>query len=176
LQPVLSFVDPGHGFLLLSPERFSLESSAVLRTDDGGRTWRKTGSAPSLGSVFSTSANQFLWAGAQAQAAGVVLWPLLQKSWDGGATWQDGWLPDDLRHASGGDHFLLAPVKFVGSHGVAAIGNQQEGGPVRFFPSTDAGKSWIPARTLPYGGALGTPAILDADRWSCRASDLACCR
>ncbi|HEX3428441.1 MAG TPA: hypothetical protein VHS36_06505 [Candidatus Limnocylindrales bacterium] len=139
-QPVIAFADAQHGFVLLSSLRGG-PPSTVFATDDGGATWRHVGGKDGLGSVFTVSDPNTLWAGNQGDA-GPVQRDILDVSRDGGRTWADARLPGLV-----GDHFVndvAAPPVFVGADGAVAVvaGATDSPADIRFYRTTDGGRSW----------------------------------
>jgi hypothetical protein len=159
-QPVLSFADAQHGFLLLSGLRGGPEG-VVFASDDGGATWKQVGAADGVGSVFAASDATTLWAGNQGDA-GPVARPILDVSRDGGRTWKDARLPGMV-----GDIFvndtLVAPPVFDGDDGAVAVlaGSMDNPPDARFYRTTDGGRTWLLAarRDAALGGA--SLAVID---------------
>jgi photosystem II stability/assembly factor-like uncharacterized protein len=85
----MSFVDPVHGWLLLSTPTVA-SGAELLRTSDGGATWTNLGS-PALGNDLAYRAHftdpQVGWLDSLSAR------PYAYKSVDGGATWQQVPLP-----------------------------------------------------------------------------------
>jgi photosystem II stability/assembly factor-like uncharacterized protein len=156
MRAVLSFPDVNHGFLLMSRDRFATQDSSVFRTDNGGTTWRKVGSAPSLGPMFVALDTQKLWAGGQGSAAPVRVWPALSESKDGGATWQEVQLPGDPRD-------VLGPPTFFQRDGVIVAGNQD--GVYSVLRTIDGGNSWATVDPVNYAGRIGPGSFLNRDLW-----------
>ena len=147
-QPVLTFADEQHGFLLLSGLRGG-RGSVVFATTDGGATWQRVGGADRLGSIFGVSDAATLWAGNEGDA-GPVARPILDVSRDGGRTWADAHLPGLVGDIYVNDNPVAPPV-FAGKHGaVAVIAASREDPPdVRFYRTIDGGTSWLLAARTP---------------------------
>lgn len=85
------FVDANHGWLLAQPSsEVASQQEALLRTEDGGRTWTGLGNPVLSGDwayrvVFANSSDGWLYS----QSAG----PYAYKSEDGGTTWRRVSLP-----------------------------------------------------------------------------------
>ncbi|MGC8635082.1 MAG: WD40/YVTN/BNR-like repeat-containing protein [Candidatus Limnocylindrales bacterium] len=162
----LVFVDPKHGDLLCSAERFSSGTSTVLWTTDGGASWQVVGTAAWIGSMFAASDPSTLWAGAPPEA-GPVAHPLLAASRDGGRTWQDVSLPGLSAGLGGAARWLAGPPVFRdASTGVVTVTTINSG----FHPETwlyrtsDGGHAWSLVADRPMEAAAG-PALLDATHW-----------
>jgi photosystem II stability/assembly factor-like uncharacterized protein len=156
MRAVLSFPDVNHGFLLMSRDRFATQDGSVFRTDDGGTTWRKVGSAPSVGPMFVALDTQTLWGGGQGSAAPVKVWPALLESKDGGVTWQEVRLPGDPRD-------VLGPPTFFERDGVIVAGNQN--GVYSVLRTIDGGNSWSTVDPVNYAGRIGPGSFLNRDLW-----------
>ena len=160
-QPVLAFADAQHGFLLLSGLRGG-GGSVVFATADGGATWQHVGGADSLGSVFSASDATTLWAGNEGDA-GPVARPILDVSRDGGRTWADARLPGLVGDVYVNDNPVAPPV-FSGQDGAfAVIAASTDSSPmVRFYRSTDGGRTWVLAAQVHIGESGSTSvAVVD---------------
>jgi BNR/Asp-box repeat. len=157
-QPVLTFPDRQHGFLLLSGLRGG-PGSTVFATADGGVTWRHVGGADRLGSVFGASDATTVWAGNEGDA-GPVERPILDVSRDGGGTWTDARLPGLVGDVKVNDT-LVGPPIFTDKHGVVAvIASSTED--VRFYRTTDGGRTWAFASRAPLGqGCSACVAVID---------------
>ena len=165
-SPEVAFIDPQHGFILISPMRHSSGVSTTLATDDGGATWTVAGTGPWLGPLFTASDESTLWAGAQ-QDPSPIEHPLLEVSRDGGLTWVDVQLPGLVGALGGGNRWLVGPPRFIdrwtGLVTIASVdpaGNPQ----TRIFRSTDSGISWTTVTDRP-GQAGANPATLDSNHW-----------
>jgi photosystem II stability/assembly factor-like uncharacterized protein len=160
-QPVLTFFDREHGFLLLSGLRGG-PGSTVFATPDGGATWQRVGGADGLGSVFGASSASTLWAGNEGDA-GPVARPILDVSRDGGRTWTDARLPGLVGDVYVNDT-LVAPPVFVGQDGAVAVmaGSTDNPPDVRFYRTTDGGRSWFLAtRTDLNQNGSASVAVID---------------
>ena len=160
-QPVLAFADAQHGFLLLSGLRGG-GGSVVVATTDGGATWQRVGGADSLGSIFIASDGTTLWAGNEGDA-GPVARPILDVSRDAGRTWADARLPGLVGDVFVNDNSVGPPV-FSGQDGaVAVIAASTDTSPmVRFYRSTDGGRSWVLAAQV-HIGESGSTAVAVVD-------------
>jgi photosystem II stability/assembly factor-like uncharacterized protein len=164
-QPVLTFADEEHGFLLLSGLRGG-PASTVFASGDGGVTWQRVGGAEGLGSVFGASDATTLWAGNEGDA-GPVGRAILDVSRDGGRTWVDAALPGLV-----GDMFvndtLVGPPVFAGSDGAVAMiaGSTDNPADARFYRTSDAGRTWSLAARMPIGesGSAGV-AVIDPEHY-----------
>jgi len=164
-QPVLTFADAQHGFLLLSGLRGG-PASTVFASGDGGATWQRVGGAEGLGSVFGASDATTVWAGNEGDA-GPVGRAILDVSRDGGRTWVDAALPGLV-----GDIFvndtLVAPPVFAGSDGAVAViaGSTDNPADTRFYRTSDGGRTWLLAAREPLGesGSAGV-AVIDPQRY-----------
>ena len=160
----LSFVDAEHGYLLIEPERFSATAASVFATGDDGSTWQHVATAGAnqlwYARMFAAAPDGTLWSGAEVTAAGAGEWDLLSVSRDGGATWSAVPLPGRERLANG--DFLLAPPAIFGSTVVIAVDAY---GPITFYRSADAGRTWDVSQPLPFDGEAGTPEVLDPKHW-----------
>jgi hypothetical protein len=159
-QPVLSFADARHGFLLLSGLRGG-PGSIVFASNDGGATWDRVGGADGLGSVFAASDAKTLWAGNEGDA-GPVGRPILDVSRDGGRTWTDARLPGVV-----GDIFvndtLVAPPVFHGNDGAVAVlaGSSDNPPDARFYRTTDGGRTWLLAARRDADQGAASVAVID---------------
>jgi photosystem II stability/assembly factor-like uncharacterized protein len=167
----LSFVDASHGFLIWSAGRASLTGTTILRTDDGGATWAivrtvPAGESGTLGSIFVASDPSTLWAGAQPEA-GPVNHPILAVSRDGGGTWSNATLPGLDPRFGGTSRIPIGPPVFLdASTGVVGIEDTATNPEsLRFYRTTDGGRSWKanPPLDSPFG--YGQTAIIDTDHW-----------
>jgi hypothetical protein len=160
-EPVLAFADARHGYLLLAFLRGG-GPGAVFATADGGATWKQVSGPESLGSVFSASDAQTLWAGNQGDA-GPVSRPILDVSRDGGKTWADARLPGLI-----GDVYVndtpVAPPMFAGQDGaIAVIAASTDTFPIaRFYRTSDGGRTWLLA-TQVLMGENGTDGVAVID-------------
>jgi photosystem II stability/assembly factor-like uncharacterized protein len=159
-QPVLSFVDSQHGFLLMSGLRGGPEGT-LFASNDGGANWEKVGAADGVGSVFAASDPKTLWAGNQGDA-GPVGRPILDASRDGGRTWADARLPGLV-----GDIFvndtLVAPPAFDGDAGAVAVlaGSTDNPPDARFYRTTDGGRTWVLAARRDAVQGAASLAVID---------------
>lgn len=156
MEPVVSFVDDQHGFLLFSPGRFAQQHSVIWRTVDGGATWDKVGSAPSLGQLFVAVDRLRMFAGAPPSAAPITMWPTLAQSADGGVTWREVELPNSPLY------LLTSPV-FFGETGIAIVANAN--GVTGLIHSGDGGLAWESIGHIPLDGQLGTGSFLNKSQW-----------
>ena len=154
------FIDPDHGWLLAQA---STEGEALLRTDDGGRTWTGLGNPVAYSDwayrvVFSDSRNGWLYSESTR--------PYAYKSLDGGASWlrialpgpPGGWPKLDGARVS----VAARPTEGAGVIVTVVIGPsvgvpQSAGSSPRFEPQTvdqfqlssvDGGRSWKVFRRL----------------------------
>jgi len=159
-QPVLSFADDQHGFLLLSGLRGG-GGSVVFATTDGGATWQQVGGAPGLGSIFSASDAATLWAGNEGDA-GPVARPILDVSRDGGRTWTDAALPGLVGDIFVNDNPVAPPVFSSQDGAVAVIAASTDNSPlVRFYRTSDGGRTWVLAAQVHIGegGSTSVAAV-----------------
>lgn len=165
----LVFVDALHGYLMCSAVRQSTGLSTVLRTDDAGRTWSVAGTGAWLGSMFTASDADTVWAGAE-QEAGPVVHPLLDVSRDGGRTWGAVGLPGLVGQSEQGPggvmRYLTEPPLFLdANNGIVAIASENPTGTVTtFYRTTDGGRTWSKAGDLGSDVSYG-PAVLDLRDW-----------
>jgi hypothetical protein len=165
----LDFVDASVGFAFVETS----DSGAwnILRTEDGGVSWKLTGTAPVQSEIVAVDAN-VLWA--HNSDNGTVSQPLLQVTRDAGATWATVSLPgvDDtgsdslyiLDGPTGGVQFLspnegyLAVVRQTGSSANTSY-------ETLYFGTTDGGRSWSQVTAAwPQAMPVG-PVVLDAKHW-----------
>jgi photosystem II stability/assembly factor-like uncharacterized protein len=164
----ISFVDALTGFLMFS-SRPPAATSTILRTDDGGATWKVVATpglvssgAPSpsnIGGMFAASDTRTLWAGAQSEGGGHGH-PLLAVSRDGGVTWSEVTLPGLSGLVGGFDTALLEPPVFLDSNtGFVNVVGPNE----RVYMTTDAGRTWkykdVPINGVPVD-------FVDAANWA----------
>ena len=165
----LYFVDALVGFAVLDTTATESSDSGprtVMRTVDGGVTWKATGTAAALADIVAVDANT-LWA--PDLNNGSVPQPLLQVSRDAGATWSDVPLPGlaatgsdsllVLRGPSGGVQFLSAAEGYM-----AVLRKTASSYETLYFGTTDGGRSWSPLATWSQGVEVA-PVFLDAKAW-----------
>ncbi|HEY2599093.1 MAG TPA: hypothetical protein VGJ79_11510 [Candidatus Dormibacteraeota bacterium] len=168
------FVDADHGWLLAEA---STEGQALLRTDDGGRTWLGLGNPVAYSDwayrvVFSDARNGWLYS----QSAG----PYAYRSHDGGSSWQRVVLPGPAGgwpKADGGPISVEAhPTEGAGVRVTVVIGppvavpspgspvSRSDRAPANQFhlSSVDGGRSWK-AFSMP--ASQGAIAYVDALNW-----------
>ncbi len=120
-----AFTNARDGWLLADTTTGSKQSSELLRTVDGGKTWRSLG-APALPQdiayrvVFTDSRHGWLYSSSTG--------PYAYTSSDGGETWRRGWLPAPpggwLGPTSKGrepDRFMVAARPTVGAGVLATV-------------------------------------------------------
>ena len=143
-QPVLTFADPRHGYLLLAFLRGG-GPGAVL-ADRGWRGDVAAGERTGVdcGSVFGATDAQTVWAGNQGDA-GPVSRPILDVSRDGGRTWADARLPGLVGDIYVNDT-LVAPPMITGATGAVAVLAETSVDPPAFliFHTTDGGQRMDP--------------------------------
>lgn len=164
-HPVVTFADANRGYIVTAPQRFSLLGlGTVLRTDDGGRSWRRVGAASSLGAFVAAQPDSTaIWAGADGWAGGEG--PLLlQFSLDGGVRWATVGLPGLIGARSPGTYLLGPPVFLNASDGVVAVVGSEYLEHVHFFRTADGGRSWS-ATTPVLAANFGDPAIVSVSHW-----------
>ena len=166
----LDFVDASVGFAFVATSDSGPWN--ILRTEDGGVSWKMTGTAPAQSEIVAVDAN-LLWA--PNSNNGPVSQPLLQVTRDAGATWSDVPLPGVaatgsdslyiLDGSTGGVQFLsptegyLAVIRETGS---SRAGASYE---TLYFGTADGGRSWSQvAATWPQAMPVG-PVVLDAKHW-----------
>jgi hypothetical protein len=161
----LSFVDASVGFAFV--ETSDIGPWTILRTTDGGVSWKATGSAAHGWDAVAVD-EETLWApGRNDAGSGPV--PLLQVSRDAGATWSDVPLPGLA--AMGGDSLFVlngptGGVQFQGpSEGYLAV-LQKTGASyaTRYFGTGDGGRTWSQLATLSQPVTVA-PVFRDAMRW-----------
>lgn len=164
--PILIFVDTRRGYLISSPERFSDGVSTILRTGDGGATWRAIGSGMWLGPLVGASDKATLWAGAKQSASPVSSYSLLGVSRDGGRTWEDAHLPGIEAQIGGAVVWLDGPPTFSDAANGIVTTTAMDGPRrrTRIYRTADAGRSWMLVSDLAMEAAAG-PALLDANHW-----------
>lgn len=167
--PSLLFIDPLHGYLMLSAGRFSDGVSTVLESADGGASWSVAGKSDALGPLFAASDGTTLWAGLAQSAAGaspIDNPPLLEVSRDGGRSWQDAHLPLLEGEVGGGGAWLDGPPHFLdpATGIVTATALHGNGMETRVFRTTDAGRTWTLISDLAVEAGAG-PALFDAKDW-----------
>jgi photosystem II stability/assembly factor-like uncharacterized protein len=163
-RPVVTFADANRGYIVTAPQRFGPDAGTVLRTDDGGRSWREVGAASFLGAYLAAQpGGTALWAGADGWAGG--LGPLLlQVSPDGGVSWARVDLPG-LPGARSPETYLLGPPVFLSTEdGVVAVVDGKDPERVRVFRTGDGGASWS-ATTPVLAGNFGSPVVMSLDHW-----------
>jgi hypothetical protein len=161
----LDFVDARVGFAFVKTSDTGLW--AILRTEDGGVSWKATGSAAAAWDDVVVDADT-LWAPGLNDAGGQPV-PLLQVSRDAGATWSDVPLPG-LAAVGGDSLFVLngptGGVQFQGpSEGYMAV-LQKTGASyaTRYFGTADGGRTWSQLATLPQPVGVA-PVFRDATHW-----------
>jgi hypothetical protein len=161
----LSFVDASVGFAFV--ETSDTGPWTILRTTDGGVSWKATGSAADGWDDVALDADT-LWAPFLSDAGSSPA-PLLQVSRDAGATWSDVPLPGIA--AAGGDSLFVlggptGGVQFLGpSDGYLAI-LQKTGAShaTLYFGTGDGGRTWSQLATLPEPVTVA-PVFRDATHW-----------
>ena len=150
-NPVLSFLDPQHGWLLVtvpnpvtkatpSPGRSATQTThtAVYRTSDGGQTWHEISSAgPSCNGVVFISTTRGFATGSDWRFNNC---PILQATSDGGATWTT-----TMTSGSIGSVTFFDP-----SHAVVIV-NTGDGSQIN--TSSDGGRTW--SQTTSASGPFG---------------------
>jgi len=169
----LFFLDPEHGFLMISGGRTNEGSSTLLRTDDGGANWTLVATVPasetggaSLGSLISATNDGTIWAAAQGEA-GPLNHPILDASRDGGVTWSRVVLPGVIDRWGGTNNNPLGPPAFTdpATGFFSLLTDDGEGHPVTLvFGSRDAGQTWSRLAALPVLLA-GPIDFVDASHW-----------
>ena len=157
--PVTTFADANVGYVVMAQQRFG-PPSTVLRSDDGGATWRTMSTGASLGSLVTVAPGGTLWSGAGGWAGGSGP-QLLQRSTDAGATWRVVTLPGLVGAQTPGDNLLVQPRFFDALDGVVAV--QIESQTVLCFRTADGGRSW--QATAPLSNGAVAAAIITLDHW-----------
>jgi photosystem II stability/assembly factor-like uncharacterized protein len=160
-----SFLDARVGFVIRSDAK---GNSSVLRTTDGGATWKVAHPTVALhDAIVAVDANT-LWTGAGLDLAAGPR-PLLRVSRDAGATWSTVNLPG-VGDTSSADVYVLSDpaggIAFVSTtEGYVAVSDYTRF-PIttRIFRTTDGGRSWSQAFTVPEN-VVFAPAPLDAAQW-----------
>jgi photosystem II stability/assembly factor-like uncharacterized protein len=145
----LHFLDADRGYLLISPGRFGIQTSTLLRSTDGGLTWQVAGTDGWLGTELATPDASTIWA-ASAGDAGPVERRIFAVSRDGGQTWHDVALPGVPGTIGQAAYFLQPPVfiplprgVFIGKpRGIALVAHNDGSGIADIDRSDDEGKSW----------------------------------
>lgn len=163
----------GTAWLMARAQTSSAGSSAVLlRTSDAGATW-STFALPVAGAIrFSTPSHGWLAGGAVANQ--------LYETHDGGETWQAKELPPGAQRSPGTT--LTGPHFFTPASGVLPVQQQLDtgGSVLRFFTTTDAGRSWAakgePLRVHRGGsifdGEFSLASFVDESTWYVLADSL----
>jgi photosystem II stability/assembly factor-like uncharacterized protein len=154
----LSFLDADHGYLLITPRRFDIQTSTLLRTADGGRTWQVAGTDGWLGTLLATPDASTIWA-ASAGDAGPVERRIFAISRDGGRTWRDVPLPGVPGPVGQAASLLQPPILVDGLTGVALVAHNDGSGIADIDRSDDAGRTW--ARV----GTTGATSLAVWDQW-----------
>jgi photosystem II stability/assembly factor-like uncharacterized protein len=145
----LHFLDGDHGYLLVTPGRFGVQTSTLLRTTDGGLTWQVAGTDGWLGTELATPDASTIWA-ASAGDAGPVERRIFAVSGDGGQTWRDVALPD-IASAIGQAAYLLQPPVFIPlprglfigkPRGIVLVAHNDGSGIADVDRSDDQGETW----------------------------------
>jgi photosystem II stability/assembly factor-like uncharacterized protein len=164
----LHFLDANHGYLLISPGRFGIRPSTLLRTTDGGLSWQVAGTDGWLGTELATPDASTIWA-ASAGDAGPVERRIFAVTHNGGQTWQDVALPGVARAIGQAVYFLQPPIfvplprgAFIGEpRGVALVAHNDSSGIVDIDRSDDSGTSWTRVSTT----TASSLAVLSYTSW-----------
>jgi photosystem II stability/assembly factor-like uncharacterized protein len=160
----VEFVDGIHGWVAVEAGG-SDAGLAILRTSDGGRSWRRTAIADvsTYEGGFSFTGPREGWlVGAQADDPRL---PVALRTRDGGATWHRVHVADGL--------ITLTSVVFQEPPlrgWVSGYDNQHVGTPARAFTTADGGRSWTAAE----GGDLPKTGLFKVDDthvWSLGEAD-----
>jgi photosystem II stability/assembly factor-like uncharacterized protein len=149
----LNFVDPLRGWMVLRANSSSAFSwGLLLKTDNGGKSWKELPQAPAAGQpVFATAHDGWIsgpgWAGMFSTHDG-------GKTWGGGPSLED--LPPSMPAPGYGD------VKFINAkHGflpiwlqAAADAEEPRGTALALYVTEDGGRTWKRDRTLIDRGAF----------------------
>jgi probable HAF family extracellular repeat protein len=160
----LDFVDGVHGWIVLRGKSSSAFSRGLLlRTDDGGTSWKQFDAPLASRPRFADAKNGWLVGG-----AGEIDF---YHTRDGGESWQPNW-PEAPKSTSGLDNIAYhVPPQFTDEkHGfLPAIlsptkyTNDPERWALVLFSTDDAGKTWKPDRVLAGLGRQPTGVTIAAD-------------
>ena len=167
----IDFLDARHGFVALAVEGpVQISAGDLYRTDNGGTTWRRASMLPVFGEIrFTNSKDGWL--------AGGSVHDRLYATHDGGRRWQP--VAYETRRIVKGTvwaSWLDTPVFSDREHGVLTTtldivhdptGAKGDFPWLIFETSSDGGRSWHVAATLPEAGCcVGTAnTVLGQDSW-----------
>lgn len=155
----LSFVDPLHGWLVVDEGSHAGFSYASLyRTGDGGRSWMRLAVPQSAPVTFATASDGVSSGGPA--SIGTYL------THDGGQSWQRLLVSAPSPYSG---VVFGSPTFVSGTDGVIPANIFDAGGlpaAVGFFTTTDSGRSWKVAATLPNPASnLALIAAINLDHW-----------
>ena len=170
-MPQIGFLSDRTGFLLLHEGAAAgSEGVLLLRSSDGGRSWRvvadgrPTAQSPTVifggqKSGFGFASPQRGWLTGNWAASSILLY----ATQDGGKGWrvQNLTLPSGLT-AQGGSAESLPPVFFGTQDGVLPVRFFAPGEPLVFYRTKDGGKTWTPTAPVQGGQNLAPYSVVSA--------------
>jgi photosystem II stability/assembly factor-like uncharacterized protein len=164
----LAFANDTVGYMVASASRLSDGTSTVLRTEDGGATWKAIAQRPWLGQLLAVSDATTVWAGGEEQAGGTFEQPLLAVSRDRGRTWANVQFPGitGTTEAECGCYLTQPPTFLDANIGFATIVSSfgTEGTFTRVAATNDGGQTWSIVADRPGLEANGL-TVLDVRHW-----------